>query len=123
MSHQPTQLQNNNNNNNNNFKLGTGAIALFVLGGAMLITNPKQEEYVNYASVTLIEQIQKECKGDFCNVVNPLVSSIGKPFIKPFLDSASKRQNFVLFSIYTTEIPGKTYKTLGLFGNFIPVQF
>ena len=122
MSNQPTQLQNNNNNNNNNVKLGTGAIALFILGGAMLITNPKQDEYVNYASVTLIEQIQKECQGDLCGFINPLIA-LGKPAIKPALDLSTKRQNFVLFSIYTTELPGKTYKTLGLFGNFIPVQF
>jgi Domain of unknown function (DUF4359) len=33
--------------------------------------------------------------------------------------AAIDRQNLLVFSIYTTEIPGKTFTTVGVFGNFL----
>jgi Domain of unknown function (DUF4359) len=113
MSNQPTQLQPNH--------WGKGGIALLTMGVVMIFTNPNREAYNHYASETLVGQLQKDCQGELCSVINPLLS-MGKPVLRGIIDSTTKQQNLVICSLYTTELPGKTVKTLGLFGNFITFQ-
>jgi hypothetical protein len=111
--------------------LGKGAILLTILAGTMAFTNPKREEYINYASDQLSAEIKKSiCKESqvpeflkglsdtLVNTCNTLVST-QRNLIKDTVDKSTTRQNAILFSVYTTEIAGYKYQTLGGFGNFI----
>lgn len=111
--------------------IGKGAIALAILAGTMVFTNPPREDYINYAS----DQLSTELKKSICqesqvpdflrgfsntlvNSCNSLVST-QRDLIKKVLDQSTTRQNAILFSVYTTEIAGYRYQTLAGFGNFL----
>lgn len=111
--------------------IGKGAIALAILAGTMVFTNPPREDYLNYASDQLSTELKKSiCKEsqvpDFLSgISNALVNSCNslvstqRDLIKRVLDQSTTRQNAMLFSVYTTEIAGYRYQTLGGFGNFL----
>jgi hypothetical protein len=44
--------------------------------------------------------------------------SQGRRVIKPYIDGSTKQQNFILFSIYETEMPNRKLSTIAAFGNF-----
>jgi hypothetical protein len=112
--------------------IGLGAIAL-----TMVLTNPKKDKYLDYASVKLGEEIQnlvckspenknpKDILGNLTNLVADLCK-IGidsqDSLVKKLIEPKTQQQNMIIFSIYTTEIPGRTYKTLAVFGNFISLS-
>ncbi len=116
--------------------IGKGAIALAILAGTMVFTNPPREDYINYAS----DQLSTEIKRSICQesqvpdflsgISNALVSSCNslistqRDLIKRVLDQSTTRQNAILFSVYTTDIVGYRYQTLAGFGNFLtfPVE-
>ncbi|MEC4891638.1 MAG: DUF4359 domain-containing protein [Oscillatoria sp. PMC 1051.18] len=112
-----------------------GAIALTLLSGVMVATNPNQQAYAEYASEKLVSQIkdatcqQRELPqflqgvfdgaGDICR--NAIASSgnvVSLP-IQAIVNRTTKRQNFVILSVYTTELPNTKITSLGAFGNFI----
>lgn len=112
-----------------------GAIALVVLSGIMIVTNPSKDGYVDYAAPKLVPEIQSAiCKGpqlpqglniagtsagDICKNAISIGLGLNQNTLKQFIDTTTTRQNLILFSIYTTEVPGATFKTLGVFGNYI----
>ena len=111
--------------------VGKGAILLTILAGTMAFTNPQREEYINYASDQLSSEIKKSiCKESqvpeflkgfssaLVNTCNTLVVN-QRHLIKDTVDKSTTRQNAILFSVYTTEIAGYKYQTLGGFGNFL----
>ncbi|WRH66753.1 MAG: DUF4359 domain-containing protein [Planktothrix sp. GU0601_MAG3] len=111
--------------------LGKGAILLTILAGTMAFTNPHREEYINYASDQLSTEIKKSiCKeskvpeflkgfsSTLVNTCNTLVTT-QRNLIKDTVDKSTTQQNAILFSVYTTEVAGYKYQTLGGFGNFI----
>ena len=113
--------------------LGKGAIFLAILAGNMALTNPPKEEYIEYASGKLSEEIKdnycQESKAPkilenfnlsktFADVCNNLVTS-QRPAVRQHLDNATQQQNLVIFSIYTTQLWDHQYQTIGVFGNFL----
>ncbi|MBD2481234.1 DUF4359 domain-containing protein [Planktothrix sp. FACHB-1365] len=111
--------------------IGKGVILLSILAGTMIFTNPKREEYLNYASDQLSTEIKKSIcqesqvpeflKGlsnTLVNTCNTLVVT-QRDFIKDTINKSTTQQNALLFSVYTTEIMGYKYQTLGGFGNFV----
>lgn len=99
---------------------GKGAIALAILSVFLGVTNPKEQDYLDYASEKLVDQAREAiCKDTgYCGRGEPpiLVTNL---IIKPFIQASTKRQDLVLFSIYTTEVPGNTFKAIGVLGSFI----
>ncbi len=113
--------------------LGTGAILLAILAGTMALTNPPKEEYLEYASGQLSSELKENyCKESeapeilenfnlsktFADVCNNLVTS-QRPALRRHLDNATQRRNVVIFSIYTTRLWDRQYRTIGVFGNFL----
>lgn len=109
----------------------TGAIALVVVATVMGFTNPPRDEYVNYASNKLASEIKESvCKkskvpdflsdftGELVDSCEKLIKS-QRSTIKDLMDNATKRQNLILFSVYTTEFRGRRYQTIGAVGNFL----
>jgi Domain of unknown function (DUF4359) len=119
-------------------KLKIGAIALISLGGIMLFTNPGKEEYNDYAYTKLNTEIESNfCKkpelpkflqgvgsavGDACQAAIKQGILVTKNDIKKVIDDTTTRQNFIVLSIYTTDISGRTFRTAGAFGNFFTFQ-
>ena len=113
--------------------IGKGAILLAILAGTMALTNPPKEDYIEYASGQLSEEVKEDyCQESetpkvlenlnlsetFADVCNNLVTS-QRPAIRRHLDNATQQQNLVVFSIYTTQLWEHRYRTIGVFGNFL----
>ena len=108
-----------------------GAIALTVGATVLGFTNPPRDEYVNYASNKLATQIKESvCKESkvpefLSDYTESLIKSCEKLIksqrttIKELMDNATRRQNLILFSTYTTEFHGNRYHTIGGVGNFL----
>lgn len=117
----------------NSNHLGKGAIALVILAGVMGFTNPPREEYLSYASGTMATELkQSMCKesripeflGDFAQSLVGACKSVltsERNTIERLIDNSTHRQNLIIFSIYTTEIVGHKYHTIGAFGNFLTI--
>ena len=108
-----------------------GAAALAGLGVAMAMTNPSQPVYEEYAQ----QQLTQYLKEDVCaqlpkafesllqrNCANLVDSS--RPRLQQIIAEGTKRQNFIFFSIYTTDlsinrlIPAYHFETVGAFHKF-----
>ncbi|MDJ0554923.1 MAG: DUF4359 domain-containing protein [Microcoleaceae cyanobacterium MO_207.B10] len=109
----------------------TGVIAAVVGATVMGFTNPPRDEYVNYASNKLASEIKgsvckeskvpdflKDFTGELVESCEKLIKS-QRTTIKELMDNATKRQNLILFSVYTTEFRGRRYQTIGAVGNFL----
>ncbi|MFE8699864.1 DUF4359 domain-containing protein [Cytobacillus sp. FJAT-54145] len=86
------------------------ALIAFVL--IMVVTNPKQEDYVNWATNELTAD-----KG--------ILLSLGaNQLAKPVIDSATETTNFMLFSVYKTAVPhnDSIVTTVGLLNQFIQTE-
>lgn len=108
-----------------------GAVGIAVLGVTMAQTNPQQAEYEEYA----VKKLTILLKTDFCkktpnflqNLIqfncDQLIESVN-PQMRDVIATTTKRQNYVVFSVYTTDlkidnlIPGYKFETIGAFDNF-----
>jgi hypothetical protein len=103
-------------------KLQTILIGAAVIAGVMAVSNPSKERYIDYAT----DQFAEVGKSSFCTADMPSLAqqsckfliSQGRRAIKPYIEGATRQQNFILFSIYETEMPNKKLHTIAAFGNF-----
>lgn len=104
-------------------KLQAILIGVVVVFGVMAVSNPSKERYIDYAT----EQFSETGKTSICAGDMPIaaqqsckfVISQGKGVIKSVVENSTKHQNFVMFSLYETDMPNKKYTTIAAFGNFI----
>lgn len=115
-----------------------GLIALIVIAGGFFVTNPEKPTYVDYASVRFADATKDAiCRSpqlpawaqpiaasaqEICRGAVTTGTNFGREPLQNFLTSTTQRQNFLLFSLYTTEFPGYQVKTIGVLGNFFPIQ-
>jgi hypothetical protein len=89
-------------------------IALIVFGfifGIMVLSNPSKDDFVSWFK----EEIMKDTSG----LLGLGVEMFGDPIINNYTESS----NYVVFSVYKTKISEEeTFKTVGLFNNFIPIS-
>jgi hypothetical protein len=108
-----------------------GFASLAIVGIVMFQSNPKQDSYEKYA----IQQINTYLKTDVCQKTpnflqnlakfncNELVESIN-PQIKDLITATTTRQDYIIFSLYRTEIkvnswiPGYKFETVGGLNQF-----
>jgi len=104
-------------------KLETVAIGVAAIAGVMAFTNPSKERYIDYAT----DQFAEMGKNSLCADANlpslaqqscKFMVSQGRRVIKPYIEGSTKQQNFILFSIYDTEMPNQKISTIAAFGNF-----
>ena len=108
-----------------------GVVGLAVLGVAMAKTNPSKPEYEQYA----VLQLTGYLKNNVCKKTPSLLEKLIKLNCEKMVDSANpqmreiiasntERQNFIIFSIYRTDlklnswIPSYKLETVGAFDNF-----
>ena len=88
----------------------------------MAVSNPSKERYIEYAT----EQFSETGKTSICTGDLPVAAqqsckfliSQGKGVIKTLVENSTKQQNFVVFSLYATEMPNRKITTIAAFGNF-----
>jgi len=114
---------------------GIGSTIVMGLVALTFLTNPGQQGYQKYADVTLKTHLKaKVCLQvaeelgawleDQCHIIVDTAS----PHLAQIVNQQTKRQNFLLFSIYQTDIPLASplpnyhLKTLGILGNFYTYQ-
>lgn len=105
--------------------------ALAGLGVATALTNPSQAAYEEYA----VQQLTEYLKKDVCTKVPKAFESFlqrnctvlvdsSRPQMRQIIAKSTQRQNFILFSIYRTDlsvsplIPSYHFQTLAVFENF-----
>lgn len=103
------------------------SITIIALGTAMTVTNPRREAYQNYAAQKMSVYLKNEVCTDLSNFLqgqcNQLVNR-GQDPMKKMIAQSTQRHNYILFSIYETELslitglPSYQFKTLGIFQNF-----
>ena len=109
-------------------------ISLVFLGGlatAMAIANPDNSTYEEYA----VEKLTTYLKDDVCSQVPKVFETLikdscislidsNRPQIQKIIARSTQRQNFILFSIYRTNlsissvVPLYRFQTIGLMQNF-----
>ena len=110
----------------------TGAAAgLAALGVAMAKTNPSQVEYEEYA----VQRLTEYLKTDVCKKTTNLIENLirfncdklvdsANPQIQKIIARTTERQNYIIFSIYRTDlkinswIPSYKFETVGAFDQF-----
>lgn len=74
----------------------------------LAVTNPQKTDYVNWA-------IERETNQSQDILSKGVINLLGKPLIEQF----TVKEDYVLFSIYTTNFDGNGIKTIGILKNFI----
>jgi hypothetical protein len=107
------------------------AAAIAALGVTMATTNPQQQKYEEYA----VQKITNYLKTDFCNKTPNFLRNLiqfdcdkfvdsANPQIRDIVSATTTRQNYIVFSVYTTDlkidslIPGYKFETVGALDNF-----
>ena len=115
-----------------------GMAGLGALAAVLIITNPSQDRYNTFAVETLQNEVRSSfCQtkdldswlgdlggvlGDICENAIAQGRIIGEEDLKEFIQDNTQRQNYWIFSLYTTQIPAVRVRTLGIFNRFIRVQ-
>ncbi|MBD2577848.1 DUF4359 domain-containing protein [Oscillatoria sp. FACHB-1406] len=114
--------------------LAASALALGGLGLAMVVANPNPSDYQSYAGEHLTQYLKDNaCKkipqeaGDFgqklCQTVGGVAIDTARPQLQALIGKQTERQNFGLFSIYTTKLaiapfPAYRFETVGILQQF-----
>jgi biotin-(acetyl-CoA carboxylase) ligase len=106
-------------------------VLLLIIGFGLNVTNPSKNEFIDFASA----QIKKKYPDlDFNAKLNgsgleKMIAGFGNMIITNFLNEATTRKDYVMFSIYELDmkmardfgVEAKNMKILGIAGNFFPL--
>ncbi len=108
-----------------------GVVALFLLGVVMVKTNPSETAYQEYAVSELTDYLKSDVCKKTTNILEKVINmNCGKlvdtanPQIRDIIGATTQRQDFVIFSVYRTDlkindwIPGYKFETVAAFDNF-----
>jgi hypothetical protein len=109
--------------------------SLVALGGTLFITNPSEEDYAQYLSQTLSEEVkgslcQPEQFSEWLGKVGEALSkacqglvaggeSLSQEEIQAIIIENTDYKNRIFFSTYISETPFGNYRAIGLFNRFI----
>ena len=118
-------------------------VALVGVGAAMALTNPDQDTYEEYAVEQLTDYLQRDICPKAPSILgnslqsqcNSIIQS-NQSQIKQLISKSTQRQNFILLSIYKTDLsistiapflpanvlPGYHFETVGAIDNFYTYQ-
>ncbi|MFM7405559.1 MAG: DUF4359 domain-containing protein [Cuspidothrix sp.] len=102
-----------------------------IIGAILTKTNPSQTEYEKYA----LDKVTTYLKTDVCNKTPNFLEKLiqvnceevlqsAMPHIKELITTTTNRQDYIIFSIYRTEIkldsviPGYKFETVGALNQF-----
>ncbi len=79
----------------------------------LAIANPSKTDYINYAYIKLCDDM-----GGIEKTACKVLVSTQKENIKEIIEQNTDRKNFILFSLYSTEVLGFKFQTVALIGNY-----
>ena len=88
-------------------------LLLMAIGGTMILTNPTIDDYSAYMQQEIVNSTRD--KDDFSRGLALLFGGLAGSVVS----HATKRTNFVFFSIYHTDLKTEKFRCLGIFGNFV----
>lgn len=108
-----------------------GIAALAGIGVALAVTNPNQSAYEQYA----VQRLTEYLKVDVCRKAPDALGGLLKrncsilvdstrPQLQQIIAQKTRRQNYILFSIYSTDLsinqllPAYYFESVGAFQNF-----
>jgi hypothetical protein len=107
------------------------AVGLAALGVTMAKANPSQVEYEEYAVQRLTEYLKTDVCKKTTNFIENLIRfnceklvDSANPQIQEIIARTTERQNYIIFSIYRTDlkisswIPSYKFETVGAFDQF-----
>lgn len=95
------------------------AIGLFVLLLAVaLFTNPDKESFKQKVRLELNQRVSEATD----NPVLGYIADMGMEFSDAVVEHLVERENYYICSIYSLDLPDGTYRYLGAFGLFFPLQ-
>ncbi|NJK99022.1 MAG: DUF4359 domain-containing protein [Spirulinaceae cyanobacterium RM2_2_10] len=113
---------------------GSSSAILIVLGGGLIVTNPSQHDYEEYAVQQLSHYLrQSVCNqlpeefqhlGSECRSLGQTLIDTGRPQLEQLIFEQTERQNYVLFSTYRTRLAFSTltpiyeFQTVGILQHF-----
>jgi Domain of unknown function (DUF4359) len=99
---------------------------------ALAANNPRQEYYTEFATQTVSKFLIRDlCRANdktpklFNTMIKDGCQAFmqqGKTEIRAFIAHNTERQNFILFSLYTTEFPIRPLRVLGIFNQFFLIS-
>jgi len=111
--------------------LTIGGGLLFILSLLLFFTNPSQKKYEIFASEQLIQyakenvctiksnNIEEAIKSQVCN----LMLDTGKNQIPKLIEKTTRQRNYLLFSVYETNLYIYNFETIGIFNQFFVIGF
>jgi Domain of unknown function (DUF4359) len=101
-------------------------------GLTLAFTNPRQEAYTEFATRTVSKFLVRDlCKANaqaprgFETLVKDGCQAFmnrGSSEIRSFVEHNTERQDFLVFSLYTTDFPIRPLRVLGIFNHFFLVS-
>jgi hypothetical protein len=98
----------------------------------LALTNPKQEIYTEFATRTISKFLVRDlCKANtqapkgFETLVKDGCQAFmrqGSSEIRAFIENNTEQQDFLIFSLYTTDFPIRPLRVLGIFNQFFLVS-
>lgn len=115
-----------------NTKLRVGGIVMAGVGIIFALCNPGQKAYEKYATTTLSQYLKEQvCEdapqiggGDFLRNQCYTLVDTSRPQIEQLISRKTQRNNFIVFSIYETDLslaaplPSYHFETIGVLQNF-----
>lgn len=89
------------------------AVALVGFLLVLVISNPGSEEYSDYLREEMAREAEQE--GEVASALATLFGGVAQSL----LESATTRDNYVLFSVFTTGSEPDELVVLGILGNFV----
>lgn len=90
------------------------AILLTATAALLAITNPGEDAYTNWIAQRMQINSCRDRNSSVCQMVGYLPEDLLKPTLKQY----SYRQNFIFFSVYTTNFFGIQKRGVGICGYF-----
>jgi hypothetical protein len=107
------------------------AASISIIGSILTQTNPNQNKYEEYA----LDKVKTYLKTDVCNKTPSFLEKLitvnceemlqsAMPHLKELITTTTNRQDYLIFSIYRTEIkldsviPGYKFETVGALNQF-----
>lgn len=106
------------------------AVVVLVLFGGLAVTNPGPTAYVTFATQTLSQELCPRLPeiidapqelGSFLSLLTESCPTLLKnldPQVRTFLQERTERRNLIIASLYTTQLFGSRYTTLGIARQF-----
>jgi hypothetical protein len=108
-----------------------GGIVFLALGTLFVLTNPGQKQYEEFATETLVTYLRDNvCQQNSQSLEEALKSNMcymmlntGKGQIPKIIESTTKRHNYLLLSVYETNLYLYRVETIGVFNHFVIMSF